>query len=267
MDRLASVRAKIERAEQHVRDAEGAIRAFRDFNPYEVGEKLDPQTGQCVYYMVRVDDVQPYIGNIIGDALHNLRSALDHLAYAMWVASGSVGNPKRIYYPIIDTDSRTVYESSRSGKVQGIAPRLRDMMDATEPYKGGAGHDLWVLNELDNIDKHRRLNVIVAAFGGFWVHPVVRQCVEECRKANPGIIATAMPPGYYYRPLDRNEPLKVGDELYRCPAQSKLDQYDEFAFEVAFSEPPVVECQPVVEFLQKATHLVSGIVDRFTPHV
>jgi hypothetical protein len=34
---------------------------------------------------------------------------------------------------------------------------------ATEPYRGGKGHGLWQLNELNNIDKHQLL-IPAAAF-------------------------------------------------------------------------------------------------------
>lgn len=260
-DRLIGVRAKTERAEQHIRDVEGAIRAFR-LDAYDVGEKTDAQTGQCVYYLSRADEVPPFLGCIIGDAIHNLRSALDHLAMQLHIA-GDGGQDDRIYFPIFDSAER--YETEMLGEKQSARQDAVKLFNETEPYQGGAGHNLWLLNKLNNIDKHRRLNVVGVNFGGFWTHPDVIRRLKASAKANPAIIATEMPPGYYFRTMDRSDPLKVGDELFRCPARAKLDAYDEFTFEVAFCEPSVVECQPVLEFLHDTSDLVRNIVDQFVP--
>jgi len=103
-ERLAGVRAKIERAKQHVLNVDGAARAFLDSNPCEGGTKRDPDTRRVLHYLVRVKPAPVPLRLIVGDALHNLRSALDHLAWQLVEAGG--GTPTRYTaYPIMETNT------------------------------------------------------------------------------------------------------------------------------------------------------------------
>ena len=118
------------------------------------------------------------------------------------------------------------------------------------------------LNKLNNIDKHRRINVIGTSFNGFCVHPVVNKILREKVKANPSIIGTT-PAGFWFRPEHDRSPLKVGDKLYGCPSDSKLDEDVQFAFEIAFNEPSVGECKPVVLLLDKTAKRIQSLIDQF----
>jgi hypothetical protein len=270
-DWLVGVRSKIERAEQHLRDLESAVRTFVGdlphafgHDPYEVGTKFDPRTGQKVYYMTRVDPVPPYVGGIAGDALHNLRSALDHLAVQLWLTGAKLGDERDVSYPVIDTADPARYKSARAGKVQGLGQDAIDLIDATEPYEGGVGHQLWVLHKLDNIDKYRRLNMVGVQFGGLWADPDFVRHMKARAKADPSIVGRS-PPGYWFRPESRQDALKVGDELARCPPEVNIEDRTEFTFDVAIDEPGVIRGETAIELVHQLTHLVDGIVDRFAP--
>ena len=80
--RLDLINEKIKRAKEHFRVLEGSIHAFRTgtHKPYEIATKRDPKTRELVYYVTRADPVPYSISLIAGDVVHNLRSALDHLA-------------------------------------------------------------------------------------------------------------------------------------------------------------------------------------------
>src|SRR6266404_7962836 len=89
-ERLALIRLKIERADQHISDLNTAVGAFFATNPYETSTKTDPETGKPVHYLTKVDAVPVSISIITGDILNNLRSSLDHLAQQLYlVGSGS----------------------------------------------------------------------------------------------------------------------------------------------------------------------------------
>ncbi len=100
---------------------------------------------------------------LAGEALQQMRSALDHLTWFL-VDVGCVAqnitisdsDRKQIGFPIIDTDSPTQYEASRKRKVKGMTQAAIDAIDAAKPYEGG-NDCLWGLNQLNNIDKHRLL--------------------------------------------------------------------------------------------------------------
>lgn len=214
-DQLLGVRLKIERTEHHIRDLELAIDDFVGMKPYEIGIKFDANTGQKIYYVTRVEEVAPRIGLIVGDALNNLRSALEHLAMQLFLIGPGGGKEKDIGFPIIDTSDKAKYISSRAAKVEGIAPSAIAMIDAIEPFKGGKGHSLWALHRLNNIDKHRRLGIVGAAFRGLWVNPVVEEIVRENALRNPSIVGR-MPDDWSMRGTGKQSLLKVGETLLAC---------------------------------------------------
>ena len=77
---LAGVWAKIERAEKHVNEFDNAQRAFLHSYPVTFTHKQDQSTG---HYKVIIENIRPVpleLSLSIGDAIHNLRSALDLLA-------------------------------------------------------------------------------------------------------------------------------------------------------------------------------------------
>jgi hypothetical protein len=104
-----------------------------------------------------------------GDIVHNLRSALDHLAYHL-VAVGLECSPfmplteremRHIYFPIAETSEK--YESEKPAKVKGMLLEAVEAIDRLKPYKGG-NPALWRIHELDNIDKHRTLFTLAPDF-------------------------------------------------------------------------------------------------------
>src|SRR5918995_3001656 len=94
-DRLAGVRLKIERARKHIRDLETETSAYLNSSPhpYQLRAEDDPATGDEVYRVRVLFPIPESIPLIVGDAVHNLRSALDHLAWQL-VESGG-GEPGR----------------------------------------------------------------------------------------------------------------------------------------------------------------------------
>ena len=100
-------------------------------------------------------------GAVIGDCLHNMRSALDHLVYAL---AGPAASSVRTEFPIfIDRDK---FRSSEPRVLRGVAEAALTIIKWVQPYRWGlraSAHPLWVLHELNNIDKHRLLHVTGAA--------------------------------------------------------------------------------------------------------
>ena len=100
---------------------------------------------------------------IAGDLVHNLRSALDHLARQLVLVGMEIAPPaipftekdwRSIYFPIAETAKK--YEAEKTRKVKGMLLEAVETIDRLKPYKGGNDH-LWRIHELDNIDKHRSL--------------------------------------------------------------------------------------------------------------
>jgi hypothetical protein len=118
-DKLLSAHLKVERAKKHIADLEDAIRAFLGSHPYEVATRRDRQTRRLSYDLARIEDVPTNISAIAGDAIHNLRSSLDHLAYRLFLAGteATSGLEHKVFFPIAEDATR--YQVAISRKKTG----------------------------------------------------------------------------------------------------------------------------------------------------
>ncbi len=181
--RLRQITLKIKRAKEHVSDLERHVRAFMEINPYKVGTKRDPQTRKLIYYIISAEPVPDCLALIAGDAIQNLMSSLDYLAYQL-VCSDSRGippNPRWIYFPIADDASK--YEAKKQGKLKGVRQETFDAIDALKPYKGGNAL-LWVLYRLNNIEKHRLLLTVGSQHSGINIGQVMAQFSRDIVSPN-----------------------------------------------------------------------------------
>lgn len=94
-----------------------------------------------------------------GDVIHNLRSALDHLAWELskW-ETGEPGDPIRCCFPIGWSPDN--YEAMKGRAIAGMAPEAKKAIDNLCPYKDGiaiSSEPLWKIHHLDIVDKHRHI--------------------------------------------------------------------------------------------------------------
>ncbi len=263
-EKLALIMVKVERAKKHVVDLHGEIDAFLSTKPYTVVKNIDSKLGKVGYQISKITPTPRIIVAITGDAIQNLRSALDHLAYHLLVVRlGAAASDKYFNFPTPNT------ANDLERKIQS---RLRqDAVDALrklEPYKGGKGHQLWVLNRLNNIDKHRIIITVGSAFrslnlGGSTMR-TARRMAEKSGIFGPSFKAGDFPRvASFFRPADNMCPLKVGDVL---PAiDMEMDEQNDFRFDIALNEPEIVERKPLIETVQHFADLVSNTVLEFKP--
>jgi hypothetical protein len=88
-----------------------------DKQPFTVSYKRNPATRQLIYYVSAVQEPDPELSGIVGDALHNLRSALDHIAYQLVMIGTGQTPSRRVYFPIWDSQAK--YESEGRRQIEG----------------------------------------------------------------------------------------------------------------------------------------------------
>lgn len=177
--RLEGVQVKIDRSRKHLRDLEMEIAYFLYLKPYEFVSKFDPdRSAVSAYFVLTTPEpgLLPYWGGVIGDVVHNLRSALDHLAWQIVDANGgATGND--IKFPSSRTEHE--YEEWRRPRPDrkkrdpfvGVDCRAIKAIEEEQPYKRKNGqdpatHPLAVLNALWNRDKHKVLIPAIFQFPG-----------------------------------------------------------------------------------------------------
>jgi hypothetical protein len=257
------IRSKIERSKKHVADLDFAIRDFHNSDPYKVAAKRDPDTRKLIYYVSHVEIVPDEVTQIAGDAIGNMISILDHLAFRLYLKHTPGGDGRHVYFPIARKATNTTeYKSARKGKIEGIDPIVViPALDALEPYKGGKGHDLWVLNELNNLAKHRDLiavgsqfrSVDIGAYGAALLEKTLGHPIPEIHA--------------FFQVADTLCPLKVGHELFIGAPDDEVNEKMQFRFEVAINEPQITQAKPLIETVHQLSGVVDSIVSQFAKYL
>jgi hypothetical protein len=195
-DPLLGPDLKVGRAKCHINELEALVGCFLAKNPYEIVEKQDPQTGQNRAWVKIHADPAPEWSPIIGDILHNLRSALDIL-YCQLLRKNGVTPKGSDLFPIRDT--KTVFDKDAGPAIRKRAGRraFEAFRDTVKPYRGG-NNALWCLHKLNIVDKHNLLLVVGAA------NPTIIVSIVD----DIGNVLLSHP-----YPTTSNWPLKDGDEL------------------------------------------------------
>lgn len=177
-------------------------------DPYGSRGEYDPEEQQ---WIVRADAVQrPSLrfATIVGDVLHALRSALDHLVYEM--ARLNTGRPVPMTeFPIFASieDYRRVRRQRRGHPwaLRDVSRRHRAAIQRLQPYHRrdeACIDELFTLARLSNQDKHRLLHFALPM--QFDVHAVRVDVVRDIGAIGP-IYA------YHNATLDENAPLLAID--------------------------------------------------------
>jgi hypothetical protein len=152
---------KLERANQHLQALKEYIERWQSSHPYAISEEVDPNTGDDIVRFERIDPPPTDILFLIGDCLYNLRSALDHLIHSLAVKNcGSLSEEQSVEtaFPIYKTQSGFLKRGK--GRIKHLAPKAQAIIERLQPYQAGDAATLqwlWILEKLENIDKHRSL--------------------------------------------------------------------------------------------------------------
>lgn len=165
-----SSEAKVERAFEHLKTLQRELPAeYRKRGPYSVRfTPVDPQTGWCEMVLVP-NPRKPRFGVIVGDIVHNLRSALDYLVTALADASSADPTKKR-QFPIFlkETEYRgsvgTLANAKADGPLDGIRHGL-GLIEQLQPYHtqpNPRSDALFLVHRFSNADKHREIAATVS---------------------------------------------------------------------------------------------------------
>jgi len=257
-ERLGLVLLRMQRAEEHVRNLSALIEAFNKTKPYEVTTKRDPQTRKLIYYVSSIKPMPVGIALLTGDIIQNLRSALDYLAYQLFLASGGSGSGEHVYFLIERNASE--YRARLPAKVKGMRQPAIDALSALEPYRGGKGEDFWKLHMLNNIDKHRLFVTVGAYFRNIDLWPIMKHHMPA------GMFSPDINMSLPMKPADILCPLKVGDELFIDGPDTEENQNVRFAIDIAIKEPGIMpDGEPLMESLNHFGKLVSDTAHAFKP--
>jgi hypothetical protein len=165
-----SAAQKIQRAVRHGQEVERRWKEFLETDFCEIAVETDLESGSQSLGIRNIKKLPGEIPLAIGDSIHCLRCALDHVINAILGGSNT-----RISFPMDETrdqliesfrttprmvGNRTV-KKGRNASIEEALPGIGEFItNELKPYRGADGL-LWALGRLDNTDKHRLVTPVI----------------------------------------------------------------------------------------------------------
>jgi hypothetical protein len=263
-DALRLALRRVERAKEQRRDLEIEMRAWAKNGAYKVVSQFNQQTGYTEFYVAELSDITPLTHSLIGEIIHTLRTALDHLAYQLLLVSTTPipADESRIKFPIYD-DSKTT-ETDAFGPIKTLRKQIIEAIRKVNPCKTGQPL-LWILHTLDIVDKHRRIVTSHLVNHSVYTAEAMQQLLID-RGLSDMTAVVGLRNAFYTTPKTGKK-AQVGDVVFTAPADSseEMKQKLKFTFDIAFDEPQIIEGKSVIETLDEMIKVVEHLITGFEP--
>jgi hypothetical protein len=214
----------------------------------------------CIRVFAQARDPFPDLwGPMLGDVIHNYRSCLDHIAWALYRRGRTPNLPDNrerfVYWPI--TSKREIFNACLKGdraKLPGVRRADVAIVRRYQPYKAGKSrvdrHVFTVLDALANADKHRSIQPVVAmprrlAFGEMTFFDCIPRQWTSSRRWVASAEDESAELGRFYVKKDGPEP--------------RVDMQPHFSL-----VPAINEFLTVGEFLEKTLTAISSVLREFS---
>lgn len=176
---------------------------------------------------------------IIGDAIHNMRSALDHVWMALWRQAKKSGYGT---FPFHE-ERANLEDMVKKSPIRTAFPQIDSLiLDAIKPYRDG-NHLLWTITKFDKLDKH---NLIIPTLQIRRGGPVTIKAANSIIKISDIIMEDCAPVN-----------LVAGDNPF------ELNQDNNFSLEIHFQNGGFLEGQPVLPSLLDMLKAVDETIQLF----
>ncbi len=236
---LESAKLKLDRANHHIRDLKSALDLFIQTYPDVVKIDHDADTGK-VSVNIRLREEVPTpstLSLIIGDAIHNLRTALDH---AIWELIGLDGGTQD-WTNLPARDTRQKYDDACL-KVKTPRHDTKNFLINLAIYKDGTGKEVYGLHLLDNADKHAVLTPVVGV----------------CSTSTVEFMNNGQSIGSMHNATSAS---------FSVPPGTKLDPKSDFTVDIFFGDVAFVPKQPVIPTLVHLADVVADTLRQFEEFV
>lgn len=159
---MTSGQRKLKRGIEHVRTLCGETSAFEGAGAYTFEWERNVRSLQEAVYSCFATQREAPPGHwplLAGEAIQNLRSALDHLIYEAAEGKG------RTQFPIFT--NLDDFQKSGKAMIKTVPKKMWNSIESVQPFKSmsedAAHHPLATLHALSNLDKHRVLATVVSA--------------------------------------------------------------------------------------------------------
>lgn len=151
---MDSADLKIQRAEKHYAELSALIKKRK---PFRYFVETNFKTGEKATFAKKDNEVANQAAIIIGDIIHNLRSALDHTYWQCTEKfAKSDSEKKNIQFPITKNE-QALKDSVLPGLPSRVSGSFALALQNLKPYREGGNRSLCLIHDLDVMDKHKLL--------------------------------------------------------------------------------------------------------------
>jgi hypothetical protein len=260
---LDGPRGKLVRAKQHAVALAECVQAYLDGEPLSFEVRYDASTRSHIAHLRGEAKPPLYLGAILGDVAHNLRSGLDQVAWALACAHSGMGtidgakDARRIVFPIISEAD----QFARAPAIRYVSDDAAEALAPWQPYQNQGTprmNPLAVLQALSNTDKHRVLTPSLAGIdlANLDVTTTVPFDVERIEPIAPDMAVLEDDAPVFRVPVAQ-ESAEIHVSLGEPPAIS-------FPIEVA-SVDVLLSVEQVLELVHQITDVIESFQPFFPP--
>lgn len=159
---------KLERAHALLNDMFGRVAIWNASRAYLAPTRIAPD--RLSVELLAPTGIRPPLDEwalIIGDAFHNIRSALDAMAWEFAHLEREPLKPRQVYFPVTADAQKWAAKAKELESIpDNLLERLRQLQPWFEPQADGVIHWLDVISEVNNDDKHRGSVTALPIAGG-----------------------------------------------------------------------------------------------------
>jgi hypothetical protein len=173
VEELASAHLKMRRAYEHLNVLKGELGTFTQSDPVTLTPQRNGDRTEEWWIVKVLEPIPDTIPVLVGDCVHAIRCALDHLVWALanlkapphrGTAFPICARREKFYErvkadPANPTALRPFSPGSGMARISGLRPAAKAFIESRQPYHGDSRTLLNSLTILENQDKHRALNL------------------------------------------------------------------------------------------------------------
>lgn len=130
--------------------------------PYEFDWRFNENLRVMNIFVTPTEEPPAKWGIVLGDVLHNLSSALDHLVCSLARVTDPEDQCTTTEFPIFTDKAK--FEAKKERALRRVPEGAQGVIEELQPFNSGENppmHVLELLRRFYNIDKHRRLHLVV----------------------------------------------------------------------------------------------------------
>lgn len=256
--------AKLQRAHQHIEEAATLVSAYLSSNPIRLVVKPSECGQWDVVYVDAVQSYAPAIPCVIGNALYNLRSFLDHsmMQIVLSRCDPACYQPQSVYFPIRQSQKDFQNWVRTDSIAKQLPHEVLEALTRFSPYEGGSV-ELSALHKLNNVDKHRNLLLSAMNYESAQMLSIMdKEMIAEISSPKVGNTGAGkqlldMMGSLWIRDKNCEKPVSVGQKITRYRSERTANSpVIKFEFSVFEESVPV---RPIVAFLRDIEREVRSV--------